>query len=183
MNEASIWDKKYKDRENKLKIPEDFIVQNANILNRGLTLDFASGDGRNSIYLAKKGFQMVAADFSEEALKRLNIFSSDENVSIKTHLIDLTDKEKLLSLGKFENIIICCYKVEDHLIKVLEDMLNPSGLLVYCTFNVNHHIKNGFKKELCLDINELSSKFSLELIKYESLNIDNRYLDGYIFRK
>lgn len=141
MQESNKWNRKYKNKESILRNPEDFIVQNYNKLKEGTVLDFASGDGRNSIFLAKKGFKVTAVDFSNEALKRLNCFASKENINVNTLCLDLSNNESISSLGTFDNIIICCYKLEDFLIDYIEKLLNPSGILVYCTFNINHHIK------------------------------------------
>lgn len=183
MKESNNWDRKYQNKENILKNPEDFIVQNYNTLKEGTVLDFASGDGRNSIFIAKKGFQVTAVDFSNEALKRLIYFTSKENINVNTLCLDLSNNKSISSLDTFDNIIICCYKLEDFLIEYIENLLNPSGILIYCTFNINHHIENAFKKSLCLEPSELLHKFSLNLLKYESLNVNNRYIDGYIFKK
>ncbi|KMT21875.1 class I SAM-dependent methyltransferase [Clostridium cylindrosporum] len=183
MESIKKWDDKYRNKGDNLKEPEGFVVDNVDNLLKGSLLDLASGDGRNSIFLAKKGFDVTAADFSIEALKRLERFSKSENASLKTALLDLSLKENLLFLGKFDNILISKYKIDDFLIPTIEGMLNPGGRLIYCTFNMNHHRENGFNKEYCLEENELKNKVSLSLLKYESLESKDNYIDGYIFIK
>lgn len=174
------WDKKYKEKDNFLNDPDSFVVENFNAFNKGTLLDFASGDGRNSIFLAKKGFNVTAADFSVQGLKRLDSFASKEDVTIKTALLNLETKDSLLFLGKFDNILICNYKVDYSLIPIIESMLNPSGILMYSTHNMKHHYENGFNKSFCLEEGELKDKFSISLLEYKTFDT---YKDAYIFQK
>lgn len=177
------WNKKYLEKDFTLKEAEQYIKDNIDLLNKGSLLDLASGDGRNSIYLAKKGFDVTAADFSIEALKRLESFANKEDVSLKTALFDLSIKQNLLFLGKFDNIIICNYKIDDSLFEALENMLNPNGILMYITFNMKQHEKNGFNKDYCLKEGELKDKLNINLLKYESIINNENYKDVYIFKK
>jgi 2-polyprenyl-3-methyl-5-hydroxy-6-metoxy-1,4-benzoquinol methylase len=52
--------------------PEPFVVKMLPLLARGgLALDVAAGRGRNAIALARAGMRVVAADFSELAMRTL----------------------------------------------------------------------------------------------------------------
>lgn len=53
-----------------------FLKKNAKIL------DVGCGDGRNSIYLAKKGFDVDAFDISENAIKKINYLKQKYNINI-----------------------------------------------------------------------------------------------------
>lgn len=182
MSKSNTWDGKYKEKEFSLREPSEFIVNNVSLLKEGTVLDLASGDGRNSIYLSKKGFDVTAVDFSREGLKRLESFAGKEGINIKTICRDLSNKENILSLGKFDNIVICNYKLDSSLIPVVESLLNPNGVLIYSTFNVKHHIKFGFNRDFCLEDGELLNKFTLKLLKYENLSSPKSYTDRYIFK-
>lgn len=177
------WNKKYLEKDSSLKEAEQYIKDNIDLLNKGSLLDLASGDGRNSIYLAKKGFNVTAADFSIEALKRLESFANKEDVSLKTALFDLSVKHNLLFLGKFDNIIICNYKIDNSLLETIETMLNPNGVFMYITFNMKQHEIKGFNKDYCLKEGELKDKLNLNLLKYESINNYENFKDVYIFKK
>lgn len=182
MSNNTTWDEKYKEKEFSLRNPSEFIVNNVSLLKEGTVLDFASGDGRNSIFLAKKGFSVTAVDFSNEGLKRLQSFGDKEGVNVKTICRDLSSKENILSLGKFDNIVICNYKLDDSLIPVVESLLNSNGVLIYSTFNVKHHIEFGFNRDFCLEDGELLKKFTLKLLKYENLSSSKSHTDGYVFK-
>lgn len=182
MGKSNTWNEKYKEKELSLRDPSEFIVNNVSLLKKGTVLDLASGDGRNSIYLSKKGFDVTAVDFSIDGLKRLESFAYKEGVNVKTICLDLSIKDEILSLGKFDNIIICNYKLDDSLMPVVESLLNPNGILIYSTFNVKHHNEFGFNRDFCLEDGELLEKFTLKLLKYESLSSSKSHTDGYIFR-
>ena len=48
--------------------PAQFLVEAIELLPKGRTLDLAMGNGRNAIYLAKKGFDVEGVDISPEAI-------------------------------------------------------------------------------------------------------------------
>lgn len=55
----------------------------------GKALDLGSGEGRNSIFIAKNGFDVTAVDISKEAIKGLEKHAKKEKVKIKTFLEDI----------------------------------------------------------------------------------------------
>lgn len=59
------------------------------LLPQGSALDVACGLGRNSLFLAEKGFSVTAVDVSETALKLLNQEAHQRNLVITTQQLDL----------------------------------------------------------------------------------------------
>ena len=64
------WNKKY-DTEVYLfgEKPIPFLVDNIHILKKGKALDVAMGEGRNGVYLATQGFDVMGLDISEKGLE------------------------------------------------------------------------------------------------------------------
>jgi tellurite methyltransferase len=181
------WDKRFAARANEPADPEPFLVQQHNRLNSGSVLDLASGDGRNSLFLASIGFNVTAADISPLALSRLNHFSTLQDSHISTVQMDFDNK---FSLGPdafeemFENLIIFFFKPPDHLWKVIPDLLKPGGKILLCTFNLQQHDNKGFPGRFCLKPGELTSVHpQLEVELYQSFEDKGRFLDAYVFRK
>lgn len=56
-------------------------------------LDIGCGNGRNSIYLAKHGFDVEAVDFSETAIELAKENAAKANVSVKFHCRSIFDFE------------------------------------------------------------------------------------------
>jgi len=60
-------------------------------------IDLGCGEGRNSIFFAKKGFEVLAIDISEKGLKKAEKYAEEERVKIKTlkeNIINCTLDEK-----------------------------------------------------------------------------------------
>ncbi len=64
--------------------PEKTLVQFETEISKSTpVLDIGSGQGRNAIFLAKKGFKVDAIDTSKVAVKSLSKLSEEENYAIK----------------------------------------------------------------------------------------------------
>ena len=89
-----MWDERYSAEEYAYgTLPNDFLVQHVNLIPRGRVLCLAEGEGRNAVYLAKMGCDVVAVDSSTEGLKKARKLADENAVSIKTILADLRDFE------------------------------------------------------------------------------------------
>ncbi|HWQ75880.1 MAG TPA: methyltransferase domain-containing protein [Syntrophomonas sp.] len=95
------WDKFYSDREKPIpffkNIPDECLISycTSNILNKGKALDIGCGNGRNSVYLAKQGFDVVGIDISDEVIKWAQESSADKS-SESAMAIDAANKTRSL---------------------------------------------------------------------------------------
>lgn len=161
-----------------------FIKRNASKLPMGRILDIASGDGAASLYLASKGYQLTAADISEQALKRLSHFAREQNLLTTTLQIDFDYPASLLKLAPFDGIVISRYKPSESLWPTLVQCLKPGGKLLIGTFNYQHHLVTGFSERYCLQPGELAAIHpDLDLIHYQSVVYDENQLDEYLMQK
>ncbi|PWI33847.1 SAM-dependent methyltransferase [Vibrio albus] len=71
--------------------PNDFLRNNVNALPRGKVLCLADGEGRNSVFLAKLGFEVTAVDLSEVAIKKAKTLAQEHNVEIHFIHADLSE--------------------------------------------------------------------------------------------
>lgn len=177
------WSKRYKEKTDGLKPPAQFIKNNLNCLKKGTVLDLACGDGRNAIFLAKSGFEVTGVDFSKEALDRLENFSKIENLNVKTRLVDVDDKEEVLDIGRFDNIVISNFKPTIEIFKILPKLLNKDGILIFTTFNYRQAKISEFPRKYCLEENEFKNiSDELSLLKLDVFKEVEKHLDGYIFK-
>ncbi len=72
------------------KEPAEFVKENIHLLPVGRALDIAMGEGRNAVYLAKKGFNVEGVDISEVALKKARRLAHENRVTISTINADLS---------------------------------------------------------------------------------------------
>ena len=184
MGDSDWWNARFKERKLHIMMHERRLEQDLVYFPvRGKILDLACGDGRNAIYLARLGYEILAVDFCEEALKRLSYFAKQESLKIETKLVDLSKDESFIHFNKFEAIIINHYRLKPQLYIHLMNYLNKNGILWINGFsevpNDNPHItESDLLKEsdfICLDSYKLENKK-----KYE---INQRQFIRYIWRK
>ena len=70
------WERRYAEREDAPGEPNPVFVEEVEGLPPGRALDLAAGDGRHAIYLARRGWQVTAVDFSQTALERGERFAA-----------------------------------------------------------------------------------------------------------
>lgn len=87
-----MWDKRY-DTEVYVygKTPNEFLVEVLTSLKRGKALCLAEGEGRNAVYLAQKGFDVLAVDQSGVGLKKAEALAAERNTTIRTEVVNLSD--------------------------------------------------------------------------------------------
>ena len=100
-------------------------------------LDIGAGEGRNSIYLAKLGFDVVAVEPSIEGCKKINSRAKEQKLNIEVHNKDF------LSLNvrdKFEFILASTslehmeFEYLQEAIKKIKNILNVGGYIYIVVF-------------------------------------------------
>jgi len=69
--------------------PNDFLAQVAPTLSRGRVLCLGEGEGRNAVFLAKLGWEVVALDVSEVGLRKATALADQNGVAIEAVVADL----------------------------------------------------------------------------------------------
>lgn len=73
------------------KEPNAFLKAQAHLLRPGQTaLAVADGEGRNGVWLAEQGLDVLAVDFSSAALAKARALAKERGVRLRTELADLT---------------------------------------------------------------------------------------------
>lgn len=79
---ADYWDDKYKVEEFiYTKTENRFVVEYCSPLKPGRVIDLAGGEGRNSVWFAKHGWQVENIDFSAVALEKCAAYALESGVS------------------------------------------------------------------------------------------------------
>ncbi len=86
------WDKRYSEPGFAYgTAPNDFLVSVADRIPRGKILSLAEGEGRNAVYLASLGFDVLAVDGSVVGLRKAVRLAKERGVAIATLVADLGD--------------------------------------------------------------------------------------------
>ncbi len=88
------WDERYRATELVWGAgPNRFLVDEATGLKPGTALDVACGEGRNAIWLAQNGWQVVGVDFSPVGLEKAHRLAVESGVMVEWVQGDLTTWE------------------------------------------------------------------------------------------
>lgn len=86
------WDERYSDGAFFYGTsPNEFLVQAASPLSRGRALCLAEGEGRNSVWLAKQGFDVYTVDLSDIGVAKTLHFAASQGVTVHAQSGDLAD--------------------------------------------------------------------------------------------
>jgi tellurite methyltransferase len=147
------------------RAPEPSVVEMLELLPRGLALDVAAGTGRHSLLLARAGFQVLAIDYTEAALRMLQSIARGEKLSIWPLAAELSDFP--LPRARFDTIINTNF-LDRALVPRLIDALRPGGALLFDTFLIDQaatgHPRN---PDFMLQHYELREMLSeMDLVRY-----------------
>ena len=140
---AEVWDTRMGDEGN------DFfnvlcwpaLVSFLNLKPDSHILDIACGNGLTTRRLAELGAQVTAFDFSANLIEKAKVRLADHASLVNFHVIDATNEEQLLSLGKYKfdsalsNMALFDMANIETLFQVLPKLLKPNGVFV---FSITH---------------------------------------------
>lgn len=89
-----VWDQRY-DREEYVygTEPNDLVVEIAGRIPGSRVLSLGEGEGRNAVYLARRGFEVLGVDGSSVGLAKARRLARESGVSIETVVADLSEFE------------------------------------------------------------------------------------------
>eukprot|EP01155_Anaeramoeba_flamelloides_P039750 Anaeramoba_flamelloidesc32595_g1_i1.p1 GENE.c32595_g1_i1~~c32595_g1_i1.p1 ORF type:complete len:199 (+),score=21.76 c32595_g1_i1:130-726(+) len=94
-------------------------------------LCLGEGEGRNAIFLARKGFNVTAIDASDVGLDKLRQRANEENLEIKTICMDLNHWEDDSKYDVIVASFLHMYKKDrDKLFEKIDDCLSIDGLFI-----------------------------------------------------
>ena len=112
--------------------PNEFLASQLELLkNHKTLLCLGEGEGRNAMFFAKNGFEVVAIDASDVGLEKLDSKSKEENLEIKTICMDLNHWE---AKEKYDVIVASYLHMYENeraeLFKKIEDSLAKDGYFI-----------------------------------------------------
>ena len=159
------WEERYASpRRRPRRGPSAWLVTYADRLPTGRALDVATGEGRNALFLARRGFEVTGVDRSPTALRTARARAREEGLELELHLADLEACE--LPAGPFQVVVVMRY-LQRSLFEPLGRALAPGGVLLYESFT-RDYLKYGPRNpEHLLRPGELRQAFrDLEILAY-----------------
>ncbi len=125
----SMWNNIYDNGTGFEKQPNKLLVETVDGLTPGAALDLATGQGRNAIYLASRGWRTTGVDFADEGLQIARAEAKRRKLELSTINADI-DK---WDFGKDKwDLIAMIYPGDNHVewIEKAKVALKPHGLFV-----------------------------------------------------
>jgi SAM-dependent methyltransferase len=127
------WNENFRDPAIRRLEPDDLLVKAIQDRKPGSALDLGTGQGRNSLYLAEKGWRTTGVDFSEVAIADAQAEALKRGLSVKYVMADLAGYD--LGQEKWD-LILYSYMQSwlksaplDHA-KRVRTALKPGGILI-----------------------------------------------------
>ena len=114
--------------------PNDFLAEEANrLVPGGRALAVADGEGRNGVWLAEQGLDVLSVDFSNNALTKARALAAERGVAIETQQADLMQCD--WPVAAFDLVVtFFIHPPSDEqqvLLAAMFQALKPGGLLLF----------------------------------------------------
>lgn len=163
---AEFWnDYLVKDRRQFLNSePNSFLVEMVKSLKRGKALDVAMGQGRNSIWLARQGWDVTGFDPADQAIAEARTNALRLGVTIHT---EITTMEQFDFGQNKWDLIVLSYAGCSEIASKVENALKPGGILIEEAFHTDALKSMKIGGSLCKP-GELPAAFNgLRVLHYE----------------
>ncbi|MBL8064190.1 MAG: methyltransferase domain-containing protein [Anaerolineales bacterium] len=170
--DALIWDDRYSNdkRWRNLRSPRNLLTTHQNLLPRnGLVLDAACGTTPTGLHLARQGWQVIALDVSNAALRIAQSEVKKEALPVSFALMDL--ENPWLPSNRFD-VILNFYYLSRPLLSTYRTSIKRGGLLFFETFVRDASVSevNGNPHHF-LEPQELKASFAdWSIIHYEEMH-------------
>jgi tellurite methyltransferase len=152
--------------------PSRFLAENITLIKElasGIkALDIACGEGRNSIFLARNGFDVTGMDISEEGLAKAGQWAKAEGLVVAFRCIDL----ETFAFSESYDLLINFNFLLRGLVPMMVDALNPGGVIVFDTILDSPTLEGHHNRGYLLqpgELREMFSPFCGEILIYEEL--------------
>ena len=161
-----MWDERYSADDYAYGTePNDFLHSVVDKIPKGRVLCLAEGEGRNAVFLAQHGYEVIAVDSSPVGLEKALKLANSRGVTINTECNDLT--EYTIPKESFEGIIsIFCHlppAARKILHKKVVNGLKPGGVMIleaYTPKQLNYKTGGPPVEEMTMTLSGLKKELS-----------------------
>ena len=139
--DATQWDERYRDTDLMWSAgPNMFVEDICRALPPGRSIDLAAGEGRNALWLAERGWDSTAADFSAVAIDKARAIAERRGLTITTEVVDLTTYTP--TPGGYDLVLVAYLQLPDAqltpILRRAAEAVAPGGTFLL----VNHDAEN-----------------------------------------
>lgn len=168
------------------KKPSKFLADNFHLIaSKGKVLDIGMGEGRNSVFLATKKFDVTGIDISSVAIKKAELLAKEFQTRIQVVEADAQQYDGFKP--ETFDAIICFYYVDRKLIPKIKKWLKPGGYIFYEAYTIEQKKLGKFNTDpddFYLKSGELLTLFkSFKVIKHEEITGGSESIASMVARK
>lgn len=135
------WNKRYAAQDFVWTVEANrFVVAELSALAPGRALDLASGEGRNAVWLARRGWRVDGVDFSEAGVEKARRLAVSQGVEVDLFVADLL--EYAPKAASYDLVLICYLQLprvqRQKVVAAACEALAPGGTLLW----VAHDLSN-----------------------------------------
>jgi tellurite methyltransferase len=153
------------------KEPAEVLKSFVDVIPVGRALDIAMGEGRNAVFLAKRGFSVEGVDLSEVALRRARKLARENQVEIETVNADLNTYQ--IKPNVYDVIVNIDY-LQRSLIPQIKRGLKSQGVVIFENLTIDqlsNPNSSGLRRDILLQRGELKEMFKdFRILSYNESN-------------
>lgn len=168
-SDYAIWEERYSRPGRKRHLPDSLLLEHWKDLVGPRVLDVACGEGRNSIFLAEKGFEVIGVDRSPTAIKKAQMWAQETGVCAEFICEDL--ERLVLPKVPYDSIVVTRYW-QPNLCALLIEALRPGGIILYETYTTRYlNYRSESTRSHLLKSGELRKAFErLDILHYAEVD-------------
>ena len=159
-----MWNERYADSEFAYGTePNSFLVANANLLTSPV-LSLAEGEGRNAVFLASLGLEVLGVDASDVGLAKAQQLAASRGLTIRTEVADLASYEP--PENHYGSVISISAHLSsqsrNRLYPLIARSLKPGGIILlesYAKSQLSRNTGGPKDPDLLMDHTELEKQF------------------------
>ncbi|MDF3130881.1 class I SAM-dependent methyltransferase [Kiritimatiellaeota bacterium B1221] len=165
-----MWNERYDSEEYAYGTePNGFLKENASYL-EGPVLSIAEGEGRNAVFLASLGLNVLGVDGSEVGLKKAQMLAQSKGIDVETEVADLEHFSP--GEGFYGSVVsISAHlpsRIRHQLYPRLERALKPGGILLleaYAEAQLRFETGGPQELDLLMSVEKIQTEFpNLEVV-------------------
>jgi tellurite methyltransferase len=174
-DDRAVWDSFYKSKNNAFgKEAVGFLKDNLHFVKPGLAFVPAMGEGRNAIYIAKKGFTVDGNDLSEVAVDHAIEEAKNQHITIRGIVADLNEYHYLEN--HYDFVVVSLFYIPTLIPKFKKSLKRGGYILFYEKLDTGKNAASVSPDDFIVKADELKAMlkdFKIQVIKqYKDHNVD-----------
>ncbi|MFG6105373.1 class I SAM-dependent methyltransferase [Leptothoe sp. EHU-05/26/07-4] len=144
MSNQTFWNERYITEKYLYgKEANTFLVENVDLLS-GPVLSLSEGEGRNAVFMASQGLNVLGVDCSEVGLEKAQLLAKSKGVAIETEVADLAHYQP--KEHHYGSVVSISAHLPSHirlrLYPLVEAALKPNGIVLLEAYSENQLAKD-----------------------------------------